>query len=315
MSSLLLAWACVQPPEPPPAFDPADPQPGWWSGADLPFPRQEHAVVALGGEVVVVGGVDDGPTVGSWVQAYDPVADRWRELPPLPRRLHHPNLAEVDGSLYLLGGLDGDFVQQPVAWRLPPEGEAWEPIRASPRPVGSAGVAVVEGRVHLLGGLNDYAARPWHDVYDPAHDHWTALPDMPDARDHAAVGAVDEVIVVAAGRVRSLNAFVEATWRWTEVDGWTLGAPIPTPRGGVAAGVLDGALHVFGGEGNDAHRDGVFGDHEAYDPVADRWTVHPAMAAPRHGMGAAAVDGGLWVPGGAPVDQFGAEATNQIWVP
>ena len=75
--------------------------------------------------------------------------------------------------------------------------------------------------------------------------------------------------------------------------------------------MLGGRLHVLGGEGNRDDPEGIFATHEAYDPVADRWERLEDLPAPRHGMGAAVVDDVLWVPGGAPVDGFGAEDVNQ----
>ncbi len=311
MGLILLVLACVADEVPPPFAPGADA--GWWSGAPVPGPRPEHAVVALDGEVVVVAGVDDGPTTLGVVQAFDPVAGTWRDLPSLPVAVHHPNVTVVDGSIVMLGALDPAFRPVPEAWVLEPGADAWSAVSPPPRLVGSSAIAVLDGQVHVVGGLGDEGAVAWHQVWDPVDDVWTALPDAPHARDHLAWGVVDGTLVLTGGRQRALSAFVDATDRYDPVAGWRSGAPLPTPRGGVAAAVLNGRLHVVGGEGAD-RSDGVFADHEAYDPVADRWTTLPDMPAPRHGMGAAVVDGVMWVPGGAPVDGFGAEDVNQGFV-
>jgi N-acetylneuraminic acid mutarotase len=90
---------------------------------------------------------------------------------------------------------------------------------------------------------------------------------------------------------------------------------MPTARGGTAAGVVDGKIYVVGGEGNGAAASGVFPQVEEYDPATDTWTSRGEMLTPRHGMGAAGFDGGLYVPGGATTQGFGAVATAEIFVP
>jgi N-acetylneuraminic acid mutarotase len=72
----------------------------------------------------------------------------------------------------------------------------------------------------------------------------------------------------------------------------------------VAGAVLDGRLFVFGGEGS-GMGSGVFPNVEAYDPAADRWETLPAMSVPRHGFGAATLDGRIYLPGGATSQGFG----------
>ena len=50
---------------------------------------------------------------------------------------------------------------------------------------------------------------------------------------------------------------------------WAVGAPLPRPRGGHAAVLLDGKIHVFGG-GNSSS---TISDHSVFDPVANSWTA------------------------------------------
>ena len=303
-------------PTPAPHVSTASTDAAWVSGEALPFPRQEHGVVELDGTIVVVAGVDDGPRTGGWVQAYDPASDTWSDLPELPVAVHHPNVAAVDGHLYLLGALDSAFQDQPHAYVLAPAASAWVELGPMPadRVVGSAGVAVLDGQVHLVGGLKDRVSVALHTVYHPATDSYTALPDAPSARDHLAVGVVGDRLVATAGRAGGLTAFVDTTEVYTEGDGWVAAAPIPTPRGGVAAAALDGRLHVLGGEGSTL-ASGVFDEHEVYDPDTDTWSQAEPLPLPVHGMGAASVGGTLWVPGGAPVDQFGADDVLQGYRP
>jgi len=49
---------------------------------------------------------------------------------------------------------------------------------------------------------------------------------------------------------------------------WSEAAPLPAPRGGHAAVVLDGKIHVLGGGNSQS----TIADHDAYDPATNAWT-------------------------------------------
>jgi len=295
----------------------AEPASGWRVAAPLPAPRQECGVVALGDEIVVVGGYDDAVTIVDLVEAYRPSTDTWRTLAPLPEPIHHPNVVVLDAKLHVAGALGAGFVQQNVHWIYDPATDDWTegtPLPAA-RAVGAAGAAVLDGVIHLVGGLRMSQSVALHSTYDPSTDAWDALPDAPHARDHLGMAAVGSVLVATAGRDGGLSSFVAATDLYDPAIGWLTGAEIPTPRGGAAAAVLDGALHVFGGEGNAGDPSGVFATHDSYDPETDSWTTHDPMPSPRHGTGAATLDDTIWIPGGADVQAFGAVDTNEGWSP
>ena len=75
---------------------------------------------------------------------------------------------------------------------------------------------------------------------------------------------------------------------------WSPAAPLPAPRGGHAAVVLDGKIHVLGG-GNSVS---TIADHSVYDPATGSWSE--AAPLPRaEGSPAAVVFGGkLYAIGG-----------------
>src|SRR5690606_757027 len=93
-----------------------------------------------------------------------------------------------------------------------------------------------------------------------------------------------------------------------ETDSWREGAPVPTPRSGVAAVALDGIAYVFGGE----TRQVTFAEAEAYDPATDTWTTLPPLPTPRHGFGAAVHDGRIYTLMGAP--NAGADSSTLVEV-
>lgn len=281
---------------PPPSADP----PGWAGGAPLLAPLQENAVVAVGGEVVVVGGYDAGLLFTDRVEAYDPMLDAWRALAPLPRPVHHANAAAAGDGIVVVGMLGDGFAEDGAVFRYDAAADVWTdgaPMPAA-RARGASGVAVVDGVVHVVGGLRGSSAVAMHDTYDPANDSWTALPDAPLARDHLGAAALDGLLYVVGGRDGTIGGHVPTLHRWSAGGGWEVLAEMPTSRGGLAATAAWGRLHVLGGEGDTTDPQGVFDEHEAYDPATDAWEVLEPLPTKRHGTGAAFANGRVWVPGG-----------------
>jgi hypothetical protein len=90
------------------------------------------------------------------------------------------------------------------------------------------------------------------------------------------------------------------------IDRWASLPPLPTPRSGLAAVAIDQRIYVFGGEGNPNAMTGVFSETEVYDAAKLMWSAETPMAVPRHGIGAAVIDGRIYIPGGAVLQGFGA---------
>jgi N-acetylneuraminic acid mutarotase len=75
---------------------------------------------------------------------------------------------------------------------------------------------------------------------------------------------------------------------------WRRAAPLPAPRGGHAAVVLNGAIHVIGG-GNDRS---TLADHDAYDPATGTWRSLAPLPRAEGSPAAAVIDGKLYAVGG-----------------
>lgn len=292
----------------------------WRALAPLPAPRQETAVVALGGEAFVIGGIIDNLSIVATVEAYDPIDDAWRTLAPLPRALHHANAAVVDGQLVVAGGLTGlNFAGNQRVSIYDAAADRWR--EGAPLPVGTerggGAVAVWDGALYLAGGYSDGSARREFSRYLVEDDRWEALPNLPAPRDHVLAFAHDARIFVVGGREGPIDTHVADVLIFDIAsESWSTSAPMPTSRTG-AAGALgpDGRFYVVGGEGYGAETSGVFPHTEAYDPVADAWERLEPMRTPRHGMGAAFLNGVLVVPGGAQVEGFGATDVNEGFTP
>jgi N-acetylneuraminic acid mutarotase len=281
----------------------------------LPTVRQEHAVVAFGSEVLVIGGFT--PDASASVAAYDPLSDGWRAIADFPSVLHHANAASIEGRLFVAGYyVGGSFTEVSGAtYEYDAALDAWSARSALPAGSerASSCVATFGGKLYLFGGARGGSVAD-SSLYDPATDTWQALPPLPEPREHCAAGAIGDEIIIAGGRAQGIGGFQPNTWAFDPVaQSYELRAPLLTARGGVAGSVLGGELFIFGGEGNAMDASGVFTEVEAYDPAADSWRALPDMLFPRHGLAAATFAERIYLPGGASQQGFGAEDTNTVF--
>jgi CARDB/Kelch motif/Divergent InlB B-repeat domain/Beta-propeller repeat len=80
-------------------------------------------------------------------------------------------------------------------------------------------------------------------------------------------------------------------------DSWTSRSPMPSPRGQLAAGVIDGIVYAIGGFFSDPSYI-TYATLEAYDPSTDSWSPKTPMPTPRSSLGAGVVNGILYAVGG-----------------
>ena len=192
---------------------------------------------------------------------------------------------------------------------------------------GSSAAAVNEGIIYLAGGMRrlELSGNFTQDTvgtvtaYDTRNGEWKVLPSLPDGRDHAGAAVYGDNFFVVGGRYRgqmNVRGTVFSLSLRRSEKGWSSRSPMPTPRGGLAAGLVGGKLYTFGGEGNPAEGSkGVFNETEAYDVRTDHWMRLPPMPVPRHGTSAVAVNGKIYIPGGGVEQGGGPVAMFDVFVP
>jgi N-acetylneuraminic acid mutarotase len=268
---------------------------------EIPVPRGEHGVGVLNDEVYVLCGFT--PSVTSAVDVYDPQADTWREAAEVPVVCHHPNVATLDGRLYILGfhaGM-GQRMADGQVFAYDPSLDEWSEGAAQPIGTerGASCVTTFEGKAYVFGGTNDIAL-PDASTYDPETNEWQVLPPLPMPRHHCIAAVVDGLIYIVSGRDVIIEEVHTESFVFDPVaQTYEEVAPILTPRGGAAGGELGGRIYVLGGEGNVDDPRGIFHEAEVYDPATDTWASLPDMLVPRHGFGAAVVGNRMYLPGGS----------------
>jgi hypothetical protein len=173
----------------------------------------------------------------------------------------------------------------------------WTRLAPLPTARQEVAVAALDGKVFVVGGFGENAEPVGTvEVYDPAADRWESRPPLPAPTHHAAAAVVDGRLFVVGGYTGGRVSWtaVPTVYEWEPArNSWATRAPLPTPRGGLAATALAGRLHAVGGSAGDPTT-----AHEVYDPRADRWSVGPPMATPRDHLAAVTFAGAVWAIGG-----------------
>jgi len=248
----------------------------WTKKKPMALASHHVALTEYHGKIYAFGGFifpDSGPP--AWVPVnnaweYNPGADTWKALAPLPGKRGSAVAAVVGEKIYVIGG--------------------------ATTPPGSKETAIDPAHRQVCLGTVD--------EYDPATDTWRERSPMPTPRNHAAIGVVNGKIYVIGGRVGAAFISLASDTSVVEVydpatDTW--GAPrarMPTTRSALAAGVYGGRIYVAGGEYQDPHMMATFRAVEAYDPATDTWATMPPLPVSRHGLAGGVLDNRFHVVGG-----------------
>jgi N-acetylneuraminic acid mutarotase len=168
----------------------------------------------------------------------------------------------------------------------------------------SAHAVVTDGtRVFALGGTGA-EGEPVLDVERFDGTRWVEETTLPgEGLNAPAAALVDGRIYVLGGFGTTTNV-PTANVRTYDIASrrWGTAAPLPEPRGGHAAVVLAGKIHVLGG-GNDVE---TLALHSVYDPATDRWSEAAPLKRARGSPAAVVLDGKIWAIGGrSGLDDFG----------
>jgi N-acetylneuraminic acid mutarotase len=301
----------------------------WTMLPSMLAPQNEAAVAVINGRIHVMGGFGPGSDAPiTRVQVFDVARNQWSAGTPLPEPLHHHGAAVVGGKIYVVGGFHEPFAKRvPIdhTWMFDPATNQWSARAPLPAARGALVVGAIGNLIYAAGGEHDRPAgkpvpqgappayEPVTDfaVYDTAADHWTVLPAMKVARDHAYAGVINNHFYVVGGRDRPKYDIATIEDYDPVARAWSERAPMPTGRSGGYAAVLGGQLYVFGGEGNPANPLGVYDEVEAFNPASNRWTRYDPMPLPRHSLVAAAIGNRIYLPGGA-TSRGGTNLTDKV---
>jgi N-acetylneuraminic acid mutarotase len=183
------------------------------------------------------------------------------------------------------------------------EEAAWE--HAPPLGHGRAAHAVVsDGTDSWALGGTDASGAPVLEVERLEGDSWRDVATLPGGGLNAPAAVfLDGRIYLIGGFGTTTNDATAAVNVYDVAAGtWSEAAPLPEPRGGHAAAVVDGKIHVVGG-GNSVS---TLDLHSVYDPASDSWSEASPLPRAKGSPAAVVHEGKLWVIGGrSGSDDFG----------
>ncbi len=250
-------------------YDPATDK--WTQKRGMPRLAHHAAIATANGKLYVIGGFvppkdTQIPTGGAWepiadTWEYDPAADSWKSLAPVPTKRGAAVAVEVAGKIYVIGGA----------------------------------TTVADSKDPYFTFFGPSLVLTTNEVFDPATNKWESRRPMSVARNHAYAAAVNGKIYVIGGRTG--HAFILSATNTDVVeeyspvnDMWS--APkerMPTARSGGAWGTDGRRIYVAGGEVTTKELVGAFRAVEAYEPATNSWISLPPMPMPRHGIAGAVI--------------------------
>jgi N-acetylneuraminic acid mutarotase len=178
---------------------------------------------------------------------------------------------------------------------------SWSTAAPIPARVQEHHGALLDGQIYIAGGF-DSSDAPTRVAfrYDPGHDAWARIADLPEDRHHMPLVVVGDTLYAVGGLEG--QQFVPQTTLWiyrADRNTWETRAPLPAPRGASAAAVVNGKIVVVGGFGT--HR-ALLDSITVYDPAANRWTNRAPIPTRRDHLTAEAEGGMVYAIGGRPLD-------------
>lgn len=140
----------------------------------------------------------------------------------------------------------------------------WTRAAPLPHPRSAHAVVVEKNSIYVLGGPSTTAV----DRFDGKR--WRRETTLPGGKVNApaAVSLAGEIYVIGGFSGSSNTPLNTVRVYDTGTRRWAKAAPLPAPRGGHAAVVLGGKIHVIGGGNSET----TIADHSVYDPATNTWT-------------------------------------------
>tara|TARA_R110000824_G_scaffold399843_1_gene605944 strand:+ start:31023 stop:32036 length:1014 start_codon:yes stop_codon:yes gene_type:complete len=272
----------------------------WREGSPMTTARANAGGVLVGEDLYVIGGSGtSGPR--AMTEIYDTRGDIWRSAAPLPVGLEQFGIAATADKIFVAGGFEVEggstLISESAAfWIYDIRTGSWNAAPDMPGTRVGLSLAAVGDKIYAIGGRGSNPSRVY--VFDLGKAEWTTLPAAnPSPRSAAASVVVgDDIYLIGGASGGRASARVDILDASRGV--WRSGPSLPSPREGHVAALLDGAIHVSGGQSVSPPK--TYPEHFVLDVKKGQWRKASPLPTPRHGAIAAATDNKLFVVGGAP---------------
>ena len=259
----------------------------WERRASMQEERSWIGMASVAGKIYAIGGMtgDLGDRLAS-TEVYDPQANRWHYVKPMPTARSSPGAVAVHDLIYVMGGYPQSGTTT-VVEAYDAQTDTWR-TGLAPMPTKRFDLAAVAvgDTIYTMGGYDDRETSSV-EAYDTRQDRWSKLPPMPTARYALQAVLVDGSLWAMGGHNEQgvtdvIEVFDPLTQRWSRSD-----VKLPEPLAGFGAVVGDGVLHIA-----------KYDKHYALDLKTKQWSTLPPMLTSRHGLQLAYIDHVLYAVGG-----------------
>lgn len=199
----------------------------WKDHGKMTFPRNAFSTVAYDGKIYLLGGVSNelsstaaynrkihllegksnelisGADILDLVEVYDPEANSWETLAPMPGPRAYFSACMANGKIYAIGGIcKFPILGLTSILEYDPLSDTWEEKQPLSKGRYLPSTCVINGKIFCIGGNpTDLAANGSTavEVYDPAKDSVYQAISMEFARYAASSAVIDGKIIILGG--------------------------------------------------------------------------------------------------------------------
>ena len=289
---------------------------GWEAITELPTKRVDFSTAVVNDKIYLIGGTlveNADPRKKVWistVEVYDPKSNKWQRVSEMPTPRAYPMSTVVDGRIYVLGGYSGNFNTLRVVEVYDPKNDTWEQKQDMPSTRLWCGVEAVDESIYVIGGgvLNREPGAPGRldlvEVYDPKNDTWDKLAKMSTKREGLGAAVVSNRIYAIGGfgwpengifggpYLKVIEAYNPRTNEWRKKT------DMLEERLNFATVVIAEKIYLIAGWHLQKGLPTNLATVDVYDPKTGEWSDIPPLPTPITPLGAAGVDGKIYVFGG-----------------
>jgi len=264
----------------------------WQLVGQMPAARGRLAAIAIGSQIVAIGGEADNGITGL-VEIWDANQQRWDTGQNKPTPVANIGAAVWNDQIIVPGGYTASSTPTAVVEAYNVVSDTWTSLAALPAPRFAYAITAHNGKVYVFGGWDGQSYANTTFIYDPQTNRWTSGAPLPIGRGFAGAAALNDAVYVVGGYANN-HEFDRCDRYLPKEDRWETCAPMSVARGGLSLVPSGGRLYAIGGGWT-----GYLTFNERYDPSADAWSVVPSpFTGQWRGMGAALVGNDIYAFGG-----------------
>jgi N-acetylneuraminic acid mutarotase len=258
----------------------------WTTKTPMPTPRFGFTIFVFENKIHVVGGYTDGIQPTSAYEIYDPETNIWETKESASNLLAYREGYDtnvVDGKVYIMGGQSSPYRPWPSTDAntvYDPAADTWTSMSPMPIGVASYASAVVGNKIFVIGGRNyNYTPSIFNltQIYDTESDTWSygasmlATAKQIEGGATAGINAPQRIYVFGGLTLQdgeSTSTYITRVYN-PEIDSWSTGSSMQTPRSFFSVAVVNDKLYVIGGQIATKNNDSYVykAENEQYTPI------------------------------------------------